>query len=107
MIELKGCSGKVYKFEGPYKSPDSLEDKSGVYVILCYKNGKYYVIDVGESREVRDRVSNHERVDCWEKHCENGILMVAVLYTYYGKKPSRMDIEQDIRCYYTLPCGEK
>ena len=78
MIELKGCSGEVYKFEGPYSPPDSLENKSGVYVILCYKGGKYYVIDVGESSEVRDRVSNHERADCWEENCENGILMVAV-----------------------------
>lgn len=30
-----------YDFEGPYYTKGSLEDKSGVYAILCENNDKY------------------------------------------------------------------
>lgn len=36
-------------FEGPYRSTDSLQLRSGVYVILCAREGRNDVVDVGEA----------------------------------------------------------
>lgn len=95
-----------YTFDGPYTSTDRLEDCSGVYTIICQKEGKNYLIDVGESATVKSRVETHDRKDCWEKNCQ-GDLAVAVYYTPNLQQPGRMAIEQEIRNQYGLPCGER
>jgi len=105
-VTITGKSGNKYNFEGPYSNPGSLEDRSGVYAILCEENGKLYLIDVGESSEVRTRVETHDRKACWERNC-SGIIKYAAYYIEYGKKPSRVEVKQDIRDNYNIPCGEK
>ena len=54
---------KKYTAEGPYTSTESLEDRSGVYIILtrAKSTDKWTVIDVGESHELKTRVENHDR----------------------------------------------
>ena len=96
-----------YEFEGPYLVVEDLQDRSGVYVILDRRDEKYIVIDVGESHAVKSRVTNHERKDCWKKHCENGIWLYAVYYTPHLQQPGRKEIEQKIREMYNPPCGEQ
>lgn len=59
-----------YTFDGPFISSDKLEDRSGVYAIICIKEGKNYIIDVGESAKVKSRVETHDRKNCWKKHCQ-------------------------------------
>lgn len=105
-VSITGKSGEKYHFEGPYSLTSSLEDRSGVYAILCEKEGKLYLIDVGESSKVKTRVENHDRKDCWEKNC-SGTIKYAAYYIEYGKKPSRVEVEQDIRNNHILPCGEQ
>jgi len=105
-VLLEGKSGSKYNFEGPYPDTSLLEDRSGVYAILCNVGDKLYLVDVGESSEVKSRVENHERKDCWKKNC-NGTIKYAAYYIEYGKKPSRAEVEQDIRNNYSIPCGEK
>lgn len=96
-----------YSFEGSYSSADSLEDRSGVYAILCKKdNGNYSLVDVGESATVKTRVETHERKSCWNKNC-NSSLTVAVLYTPHLQQPGRIGIEQKIRNQYNPQCGER
>lgn len=95
-----------YRFDGPYTTTDDLEDRSGIYVILCYQNNEYIVIDVGESATVRSRVDNHDRKDCWGRKCQ-GVLYVVVYYTPNLQQPGRMAIEQEIRDTYNPPCGER
>lgn len=96
-----------YTFEGPYSSTSSLEDRSGVYAILCRKNSEQYtLVDVGESATVRTRVDNHDRKSCWIRNC-NSSLAVAVLYTPHLQQPGRMEIEQEIRTRLRLPCGAR
>lgn len=94
-----------YEFEGPYKSIENLKNNSGVYAIICKVGEEYYLIDVGESKEVKYRVENHDRAECWQKNCTSE-LMVAVLYTPNKQKHGRMEIEQKIRNEYDLPCGD-
>jgi hypothetical protein len=95
-----------YKFHGTYTSTDHLEDCSGVYAIICQKEGKKTLIDVGESAKVKSRVKNHDRFDCWKKKCE-GVINVAVYYTPNLRQPGRITIEQEIRNQYVVPCGER
>jgi len=105
-MSVKICG---YDFEGPYRLTETerLEDRSGVYVILCpVQQNEYRVIDVGESAQVKTRLETHDRKDCWELNC-SGTLYVAVLYTPHLQQPGRSEIEQKIRRQYNPPCGER
>jgi hypothetical protein len=93
-----------YTFEGPYVSTTGLEDRSGVYAILCRAGDDLSVTDVGESATVKTRVENHDRKDCWKREC-GGDLRYAAHYT--SREPDRMAIEQEIREQYSPPCGEE
>jgi len=93
-----------YTFEGPYTNTDYLQDRSGVYAILCRSNGSYNLTDVGESGQVKSRVENHDRKTCWSRNCSRG-LSVAVYYT--GTESSRLAIEKEIRDAYRPPCGDR
>lgn len=95
-----------YTFDGPYTSTDSLDDRSGIYAINCYRDGKYFLIDVGESATVSTRVINHDRKDCWQSNCE-GTITYAVRYTPGMEEAGRMAIEQEIRTEYDPPCGKQ
>lgn len=95
-----------YTFEGPYSSTNSLEDRSGIYAILCKSANKNTVVDVGESATVKSRVETHDRSSCWSRKC-TGKLCVAVLYTPNKQQSGRMQIEQELRDIYDPPCGKQ
>jgi len=95
-----------YTFDGQYLSTDSIEDRSGVYAIHCKKNDKNYLKDVGESAEVKTRLDNHDRKDCWDENCD-GSITYAVYYTPNLQQAGRKEIEQEIRNQYNPPCGEE
>lgn len=95
-----------YEFDGPFSSTNQLQDRSGIYVIVCSNGGQYQPVDCGESATVKSRVENHDRADCWKRNC-NGTLMVAVLYTPNTQSAGRVAIEQEIRRQYTFPCGQR
>lgn len=95
-----------YTFEGPYANTDSLQDRSGIYAILCHSDNAYSLVDVGESATVKSRVDTHDRKDCWSRNC-TGTLNVAVLYTPDAQQSGRMQIEQEIRDQYGPPCGKR
>jgi len=95
-----------YTFNGPYEDPSKLSPKSGVYAIHCKKNDKYYLIDVGESHDVNDRVEKHDRKDCWNRECDDTLTYSEYL-TPNLQQPSRIEIEKEIRAQYDPPCGKK
>ena len=94
-----------YTFNGPYSSTDQIEDRSGVYAVHCYREEKYYLMDVGESATPKSRLDTHDRTDCWEEKCQ-GKLTYAVLYTPNLQQAGRMKIEQEIRDQFNPPCGK-
>lgn len=84
---------------------DSLRDSSGIYVIVdCRSDGKCYVVDVGESGQIRTRVQNHDRAGCWTRH-QQGSLQFAVLYTPGWTDDQRRALEGRIRDQYAPLCG--
>ncbi len=97
-----------HEAEGPYSNTSKLENKSGVYLILTRpdKDSKWKLIDVGESKEVRDRIEDHDREDCWDRK-DRGLRGFAVIYTPGKQKEGRMEIEQDIRSKRSNLCGKR
>ena len=95
-----------YTFEGVFSSPDQLPPGQGVYVIWCrISKSDWKVLDVGESDDVRDRVMNHERSDCWRRNCTAEIRYSAT-YTPGSTENARRNIEAHIRNQVNVPCGE-
>ena len=84
-------------------------NKAAVYVIICStKEGKNYVIDVGESGETGVRLSSHDRRSCWERNC-SGTLRVYLRYMPSSEgyaAADRRQLEQKIRQQYDPPCGK-
>ena len=100
-IEISG-----YVFSGPYTSSLSLEDRSGVYVVLTPTDSTHYrVLDVGESARVRTRVENHDRRSCWRRHANRGAICYAAYYMPGSQQSGRQAIEKKIRKQYKPPCG--
>ncbi|UCG92854.1 MAG: hypothetical protein JSV97_03875, partial [candidate division WOR-3 bacterium] len=93
-VTIAGNSGTQYDFKGPFISPDKLEDKPGVYAILCEQSGRLDLIDLGESDQVKTRIENHDRKPCWERNC-TGTINYAVYYIEHSNELSRIHIEQD------------
>lgn len=97
-----------YPFLGPYSSTAALENRSGVYAILTpTQNGRYKVLDVGESHAVRERVESHERTSCWQRNATRRGIRYAAYYTPHLQQPGRKKIEEKIREKYDPPCGER
>jgi len=95
-----------YQFEGVFTSPDSLEEKSGVYVIWCKSDESWTCLDVGESHNVQDRIKNHDRADQWLENCR-GQIHYAAYYTPHLQQTGRMEIEQNLRSLEKPICGER
>jgi len=93
-----------YDFDGPFKSTDSIDDKSGIYAVLHYKEGKCYLLDIGESSKMKKRIEEHDRKE-WEKNSK-GEIEYSVYYTPKLKKNGRKEIEAKIRDTYRPPCGK-
>ena len=95
-----------YQFEGAWTDPNKLESRSGVYVIWCKSGDDWTVLDVGEAHDVKNRVLNHDRKDCWERYC-SGTIYYSATYTPHLQQPGREEIEQHIRDLINPPCGER
>ena len=83
-----------------------LQSRSGVYVIWCKSGDNWTVLDVGEAANVKERVSNHDRANCWARNC-SGIIYYSATYTPNLQQAGRMKIEQRIRGLTNPPCGER
>ena len=95
-----------YQFEGAYTSCEYLRSRSGVYVIWCENEGKWAVLDVGETDDVKKRVTNHDRARCWAQNC-SGTIYYSATYTPNLQRAGRLEIEQRIRNSANPPCGRR
>lgn len=95
-------NGTNYVAEGPYGSENDLKEQSGVYIITTKDmNGNHNVIDIGESENIKDRVSNHDRGSCWSRNKNSGLFASVI----YCNEQKRMQIESELRNTYTPVCG--
>ena len=96
-----GLKVSGYTFEGPFDSPTELKNESGVYVILTEDGSSWKLLDCGDSGDVKQRVGNHLREECWKKHAVGRIAYVAK----YCEELGRRMIVNEIRQEHSLPCG--
>ena len=93
-----------YNFDGPFRSTDSIKDKSGIYAVLHYKDGKCYLLDVDESSKMKTEIEEHNKKE-WEKKSE-GQIDFSVYYTPKLEADDRKEIKAEIRSAYLPPCGK-
>lgn len=95
-----------YNFDGPFGSTGDLQKRSGVYAVLGRNADaeRWNVVDFGEAGDVQDRVSNHDRSDCWKRR---GYRMPLNAAAYYCDERARMRIEQELRAQFKPPCGDR
>ena len=95
-----------YAFDGPHRSLRNLENKAGVFVIMSEFVGKFYLLDVDVSDDIKSAIENHARRKCWERY-RKGKIRYAVLYKKEFSAERDSEIERKIRSKYkTVPCGE-
>ena len=94
-----------YNFEGPFASTSNLRNESGVYAILgrASVDDDWNVVDIGKSEDVKDRVEDHDRKDCWE---EQGYTILNYAACYCNVIVRGL-IESSLRQKYDPPCDER
>ena len=98
------------RFEGPFSIDTTVipGNRAAVYVITrTDKDGKIYVVDVGESGQIGVRLANHDRRPDWQRH-GNGSLAAYARYMPESEgctAASRRQFEHAIRQKYNPPCG--
>lgn len=91
-------------FQGPYTNNNQLAALSGVYVITTLaQNGKHTILDVGESENIYQRISNHDRTQQWRNNAMNGVHA----WVLHCDEQARTLIEPAIRLAYKPVCGDK
>lgn len=94
-----------YKFRGPYPSSDSLQDIGGIYIILCKSEEDWTVLEVGETANVKEWVSNREGTSQWSQSC-SGTVYYSAMYLHDTQQAERLKIAKEIRGLEKPVCGE-
>lgn len=89
-----------YQFQGPYDHNLTFKRDFGcVYTLI---NVNKSLVDVGQTESVNNRLPNHDRKQCWIRNgCPD-----KQLYIYINEnEQARLQIESQIRDYYSPVCG--
>lgn len=86
-----------YYFTGPYPLNGGFNAVAGIYIITTPEGT---IIDVGETGNLDDRISSHERKPCWMRN--NGSSL-----WFHGETnmPARLIKEKFLRGNRVLACG--
>jgi hypothetical protein len=95
---------KDYSFEGYFSSTSYLEDRPGIYAVLCRYFEENKVVDIGEDENIKTRIDNHESSNCWRRNCPSS-LVYAALYTPDLNQKKRANIVDELRDEYDPVCG--
>ena len=61
------------------------------------------IVDVGEAGDVRQRVSTHDRADCWRRQNHAELTSAAL----YCDERTRLAVESRVRTFFKPPCGDR
>lgn len=90
-----------HQFAGPHRSAVELPRQSGVYLITMLVKGTHQIIDVGESHNIAERISSHDRMMQWNRVSQNAFHV----WTLLADEAERMIIEKAHRLAYSPVCG--
>ena len=71
-----------YEFHGPFSKAESLEERPGIYVVLCCEGDDVHEVlaVVTAVKNVRQHLLDNTEHDLWIEQCR-GKLQVAAIYT--------------------------
>lgn len=90
-----------WDFEGPFDHPSQFKDDPGVYALLCETDGEYELIDMRESRSVKDCITFDEEHIFAQETC-NGKLVIAVYYTGDLTGSQRLEMKKQIESEFDM-----
>lgn len=89
-----------YVFDGPHSINTNFNEVAGIYIITKDVSA-INKIDIGETENLKERIPNHERRNCWKNY--NG----TYLWFHHEKnEKDRLEKEKKLRNYFNPPCGE-
>lgn len=86
-------------FHGPYRNTAEIENRPGVYLVLCEQALENSYINSGHSNSLRAAVETNHSAGGWFENCF-GLIVIAVMYTDDIPHEGRMLIEREIRSLY-------
>ncbi|RQP24525.1 hypothetical protein [Piscinibacter terrae] len=94
---------KSYRFEGLYRDPGLLQERSGVFVILgrAHDDAPWVVLDLGEAASLREHVANHVRCEAWSRLGHRDLACAV----FYCDEWDRRSIDEELRGHFDLPGG--
>ena len=85
-----------YHFEGPFDSINQIEEKEGVFAVLCKtENEISQLIHIEEAKNIKKRIRNHINSIKWPKLC-NGNIVFGANYTPDVQEQDRQSIVNEI-----------
>jgi hypothetical protein len=96
-----------YSFTGRFAMDEinEIKDLPGLYAILCRRGKRHYLVDVGESNELRSELEKNGKKELWDQHC-SGTLVVSIYYTDGLERSDRVEMERKIKRRHNPPCGK-
>lgn len=87
-----------YDFVGPYSiTTTSFNSVAGIYLIATSGGN---IVDIGETDNLKERIPNHERKDCWNRNSG-----VNLWFHFEGDSDQRLIKEKMLRNNYSPTCG--
>ena len=92
-----------YEFDGPYADINSLKSKPGIYAVMVWKDEDWRLLDMGESQNIVEKLSSHERKEEWSLYSKKKTRAYAGFYEEDAEK--RHEIQEELRSKARPPCG--
>lgn len=96
-----------YEFDGPYQSLDKIKNQPGLYAIILQTEKNNFLLDLGESENIKSKIESHERKNLWEKYATQGNLVYSTCYVEDDNKKEREKIIDEINKVYRTPFNKE
>ncbi len=101
-VMLNGASGAEYTFDVYTADTIWLDDIACVYYISNVGNdGRQTSIYIGETEDLKERISPHHKQSCFHRYRYNAISIYQE-----GLQSRRLEIESDLVQHYSPPCND-
>lgn len=95
-----------YRFEGPFKFVKMVRNAPGLYAVHYYRDGQFFLLDIGEEVALHDALSAHPNQSEWDRF-GRGVLTFSVLYTGTHSDEERQAVVRELRAAYEPACGPR
>lgn len=103
MAAWRGLSGMTYEYEAYEVGEHSWLEVPGNYIFarINAASGRWSALYIGETSNLKDRITNHDKWDCARSH---GVTHIHAHTTGLSQQ-KRQSEEQDLIALHTPPCN--